>query len=251
MTPRPSEATHLGEIVASDFRAAAIFDRYGLDYCCGGAHSLAEGCSQRGVSVARVLSDLEALGPDSRECAADHDPVALVDYILSHHHAYVRRSLPLIQEHLAKVVAAHGERHCELQFIESQVSKIARALSLHMVKEEQVLFPYIRALAAAVRSGGPPPPDMFGTVQNPIRMMEVEHQEAGDDVAAVRELSHDYQPPSDACATYRLVLEELLDFERDLHRHVHLENNVLFPKTVELESTVDRMTRGLKSHRWE
>jgi len=250
MTRSQLETTSLGEIVASDFRAAAVFDRYGLDYCCGGAHSLAEGCSQRGVSVAHVLSDLEALDPAAREIA-DDDPAALVDYILSHHHAYVRRSLPLIREHLAKVVAAHGERHSELQFIDSQFSKVAGELSLHMVKEEQMLFPYILALADAVRSDGPPPPDMFGTVQNPIRMMESEHQEAGDGLAAIREMSHGYQPPADACGTYRLVLEELQDFERDLRRHVHLEDDVLFPKAVELESKADLITRGLKSHRWE
>jgi len=119
-----------------------------------------------------------------------------------------------------------------------------------MVKEEQVLFPYIRALAEAARGNGPPPPDMFGTVQNPIRMMEVEHQAVGDSMAAIRELSGGYQPPDDACGTYRLVFEELNAFERDLHTHVHLEDNVLFPKAVELESKVEHTTRGLKSQRW-
>ena len=120
-----------------------------------------------------------------------------------------------------------------------------------MVKEEQVLFPHIRALADAARTEGPPPPDMFGTVQNPIRMMEIEHQEVGDGLAAIRELSGGYQPPEDACGTYRLVLEEIEAFERDLHTHVHLENNVLFPKAVELESKVEHTTHGLRSQRWE
>lgn len=120
-----------------------------------------------------------------------------------------------------------------------------------MVKEEQVLFPYIHALAEAVDHNGPHPPDMFGTVQNPIRMMEIEHREVGDGVEALRELSHDYQPPVDACRTYRLVLEELEAFERDLHTHVHLENHVLFPKAVELEEKAELMARGLKSKRWD
>jgi len=171
------ESFTLSGLVSRDFRAGAIFDRYGLDYCCGGARSLAEGCLQRGISLAAVLSELEALGPGSRERVAN-DPTALVDYIVLRHHAYVRTSLPVIQAHLAKVVAAHGANHPELGGIEVTFSTISKELSLHMVKEEQVLFPYIRALAEAVRGGGPPPPDMFGTVQNPIRMMEVEHQEA-------------------------------------------------------------------------
>ncbi len=246
MTPSQLEATTLGEIVSRDFRAGAIFDRHGLDYCCGGGRSLEEGCLQRGVSVERVVSELEALDPVSRQ-APEHDPAALVEYLVSHHHAYVRQSVPVIQQHLAKVLAAHGARHSELPFIDSQFSKVASEMSLHMMKEEQVLFPYIRALADAVRTDGPPPPDMFGTVQNPIRMMEIEHQEVGDGVAALRELSHDYQAPADACSTYRLVLQELKAFEQDLHRHVHLENNVLFPKAVELESKAALITRGLKS----
>lgn len=239
----------LSEIVSRDFRAAAILDRHGFDYCCGGARSLVEACSQRGISLVDVLSELEALDPGSRERLED-DPAALVDYIISRHHAYVRTSMPVIQAHLAKVVSAHGANHTELSFIETEFSKVARELSQHMVKEERVLFPYIRALADAVRTDGPPPPDMFGTVQNPIRMMEIEHQEAGEGLAAIHELTRGYQPPDDACGTYRLVLEELDAFERDLHTHVHLEDNVLFPKAVELESKVEHATRGLKSQRW-
>ena len=250
MTRSLLEHSTLVDIVSRDSRAGAIFDRYGLDYCCGGARSLAERCAQRGVSIVEVLSALEALEPVARE-RADDDPAALVDYIVSRHHAYVRTSLPVIQTHLAKVVAAHGANHPELGGIDATFSTVAKELSLHMVKEEQVLFPYIRALAEAARGDGPPPPDMFGTVQNPIRMMEIEHQEAADGLAAIRGLSGDYQLPDDACATYRMVFEELSAFERDLHTHVHLEDNVLFPKAVELESKVEHASRGLKSQRWE
>ena len=250
MTRSLLEHSTLGDIVSRDFRAGAILDRYGLDYCCGGARSLAEGCAQRGISLVEVLSELEALDPGSRERVED-DPAALVDYIVSRHHAYVRTSLPVIQAHLAKVVFAHGANHTELSFIEAAFSKVARELLQHMVKEEQVLFPYIRALADAVRGDTPPPADLFGTVQNPIRMMEIEHQEAGDGLAAIHQMTHGYQPPDDACGTYCLVLEELDAFERDLHTHVRLENSVLFPKAIELESKVEHSTRGLKSQRWE
>jgi len=240
--------TTLGDIVSRDFRAGAIFDRYGLDYCCGGARTLAEGCQTRGVSVERVVSDLEALDPDTRE-KPDRNPVALIDRIVSHHHTYVRAAIPAIQRHLAQVIAAHGARHPELPFVDARFLKLSTDLSLHMVKEERVLFPYVRALAEAVSQGTPPPPDMFGTVQNPIRMMEIEHQDAGEDVQTLRDLTHGYTPPADACTTYSMVLRELAAFEKDLHVHVHLENNVLFPKAVELEEKAELMARGLKCGR--
>ena len=174
-----------------------------------------------------------------------------MDHIVSRHHAYVRASIPAIQQHLAKVAAVHGVGHPELAFVDAQFSKVAAELSQHMVKEERVLFPYISALAEAVNGNAPPPPDMFGTVQNPIRMMEIEHQEAGEGIDVIRELTHGYQPPEDACGTYRTVLQELEAFENDLHEHVHLENNVLFPKAVELEEKAELKARGLKCRQWE
>jgi regulator of cell morphogenesis and NO signaling len=250
MTWQHLETTPLGDIVSRDFRAGAILDRYGLDYCCGGASTLEEGCLKRGVSLTRVVSELEALDPESRQTPVQ-DPAALIDHIVSRHHAYVRESIPAIRQHLAKVVAAHGSRHPELSFVEAQFSKIADELTLHMIKEERVLFPYIYALAEATAHDGAPPPDMFGTVQNPIRMMEIEHQEAGDGLDAIRALTKGYQPPADACTSYRLVLQELDAFEKDLHEHVHLENNVLFPKAVELEEKAELLARGLKCRQWE
>ena len=245
MTWPQLETTTLGEIVSRDFRAGAILDRYGLDYCCGGARTLAEGCSKRGVSVERVISELEALNPETR-AMPEQDPATLIDYIVSRHHTYVRSSMPAIQQHLAKVATVHGARHPELPFVEAKFSKIAAEMSMHMVKEERVLFPYIRALSDAVAHGAPPPPDMFGTVQNPIRMMEIEHQEAGEGIEAIHDLTHGYQAPDDACGTYQMVLQELEAFEKDLHVHVHLENNVLFPRAVELEEKAELMARGLK-----
>jgi regulator of cell morphogenesis and NO signaling len=250
MTWSQLETTTLGEIVTRDFRAGAILDRYGLDYCCGGGNTLEEGCLKQGVSVAHVVSELEALDPGSRETPVQ-DPAALIEHIVSRHHAFIRESIPPISQHLAKVVAAHGSRHPELSFIETQFARMADELTLHMTKEERVLFPYIQALAEAFAHDAAPPPDMFGTVQNPIRMMEIEHQEAGESLRVIRELTHAYQPPPDACATYRLVLQELDAFEKDLHVHVHLENNVLFPKAVELEEKAELMARGLKCRRWE
>jgi len=250
MTRSQLETSTLGELVSNDFRAGAILDRYGLDYCCGGARNLADGCSQRGVELERVVSELESLDPAKRE-TPEEDPAALVAHIVSRHHTYIRTVAPLIQRHLAKVVTRHGANHSELSLIAAQFDTVADELRPHMLKEEQVLFPYIQALAEAVNHGAPPPPDMFGTVQNPIRMMEIEHQEAGDGLAGIREVSRDYHVPADACSTYHLVFQELEAFEQDLHQHVHLENHVLFPKAIELEARAGRIERGLKSERWE
>jgi regulator of cell morphogenesis and NO signaling len=248
MTRSHLDTTTLGDIVARDARAGAILDRYGLDYCCGGARSLAEGCVQSGVDIQRVVADLEALDPEARE-TPEEDLPALIDHILAQHHAYIREAVPVVQNHLTKVVAAHGERHTELPLVASRFTAVAGELAVHMMKEERVLFPYIRALADAARNDAPPPPDMFGTIQNPIRMMEAEHEEAGGGLAEIRELTRGYEAPDDACTTYRMLLEELETFEHDLHRHVHLENNVLFPRAVDLEEEFDRRGGGLKCQR--
>lgn len=250
MTRPPLETTALADIVRQDFRTGPILDGYHLDFCCGGALSLASACEQRGIDVQRVIADIEALNQPVRE-HRNSNPIALISHIITCHHNYVRHSLPVIQAHLAKVVAAHGGRHPELSFVEAEFDKVANELLQHLLKEEQVLFPYVVALAEAVDSRAPLPPNMFGTIQNPIRMMEIEHQEATDRMAAIRELNHGYKAPDDACSTYRLVLEELEAFGRDLRVHTGLENDVLFPKAVELEEKAAKLGHGLKSHQWE
>ncbi len=175
--------------------------------------SLADACRQHGVDVQAVSSELAHLARTPEETAPE-DPDALIALIVSRHHAYVRDAIPSIQSHLAKVIAAHGRSHPEVIRIASHFDVIAEELTLHLAKEERVLFPYIHSLAVATQNGGPPPPDVFGTVQNPIRMMETEHQNAGDELAAIRSLTSDYKAPADACATYRLVYAELQAFER-------------------------------------
>jgi regulator of cell morphogenesis and NO signaling len=232
----------IGDIVSSNYQAAAVFERFGLDFCCGGRVSLAEACRQRHVDVSAVVGELVRLQEAPVE-TGPREPAELAAHISARHHSYVRNAIPIIAVHLAKVVAVHGERHPELAAIAAHFEIVAHDLVLHMMKEEQVLFPYITALAKAAQSGGPPPPDMFGTVQNPIRMMEIEHQHAGEELATIRALSSGYEPPPDACTTFRVVYEELRAFEQDLHLHVHLENNVLFPAAVALEAQVSRNGR--------
>ena len=250
MTRSQLETATLGDIVSRDVRAGAVLDRYGLDYCCGGARSLADGCAQRGVDVSRVLVELQALEPAARIVPDEEENVErLVDYIVHTHHAYIRASVPVIEAHLEKVEAAHGARHPELAAIRAHFTTLARELTLHMTKEEQVLFPYICGLWRVSLEGARPPADIFGTVQNPIRMMEIEHQDARTGLSIIRDLSDRYTAPPDACATYRLVLGELSRFDEDLQRHVYLEDNVLFPQAVELEHTIDRRGSGLKCQR--
>lgn len=228
----------LGEIVSRDARAAGIFDRAGLDYCCHGHETLAEAAAARGLPVHELVADLEALGPlDPRDQAAAEwtDLDELTGHIVRRHHGYVRDISPIIAAWLEKLVARHGQRHPELREIRRTFAELTDEMRTHMAKEENMLFPFVDALAAAARSRGRLPAGPFGTVVNPIRVMEDDHRQAGDAVARVRVLTNDYTPPDDACATYRLCYAELATYESDLHRHVHLENHVLFPRAVELE----------------
>lgn len=230
-------ATTVGAIVAADFRTAEVFERFGIDFCCGGGQSLADACYDVSAEVDDVLRALEALPPqqpasdDVTEWPVDR----LAEHIVTTHHAYVREALPTITRYLAKLVDVHGARHPELQRVASHFERLGGDLELHMMKEEQVLFPYVMELAGSA-AGGRHVPSPFGTVENPIRMMRREHREAADELDAIRTLTNGYAPPEDGCTTYRVCLSELQRFEQDLHRHVHLENNVLFPKAIALEN---------------
>jgi regulator of cell morphogenesis and NO signaling len=231
-----SEHATVGEIIATDTRTASIFEQFGIDFCCGGRRSLADACRAAGADVDLVLRTLNAVRAETPDGNADLGqwPVErLIDYIVSNHHAYVRKTMPMIARQLAKLLSVHGERHPELIQVASAVDRLGSELQRHMVKEEHVLFPYIRELATTPAGRARPSP--FGTVENPIRMMEREHREAGDELRLMRALTNDYTPPADGCATYQVCFAELARFERDLHRHVHLENHLLFPKAVALE----------------
>ena len=224
--------TTVGDLVAADFRAAAVLSRFGIDFCCGGKRTLADACVEHQLDPARVATAVSAACEQSDSSAPrfnDWEPQALVAFIVGHHHAYVRRALPMIAGHLGKLIAAHGTRHPELREVERLWGMISGEMTAHMAKEEQVLFPYIVQLADAVQ-GHPISTPPFGSIEFPIRMMEMEHESAGDIVARIRQITDDYTAPADGCTTYRVCFQELQAFERDLHAHVHLENNVLFPK---------------------
>jgi regulator of cell morphogenesis and NO signaling len=213
-----------------------VFERFGIDFCCGGRRSLDDACRAAAADPAVVRRALDTLPPSAPDDDADVTrwPVdRLIDHVVSTHHAYVRAALPTLAHHLAKLVTVHGERHPELTRIAAAFDEMSHELQQHLMKEEHVLFPYIRELGTRV--DGRPHASPFGTVENPIRMMERQHREAGDQLRLIRELTNGYTPPADGCTTYRVAFAELAQFERDLHRHIHLENNVLFPKAVVLE----------------
>lgn len=232
--------TTIRQIVRNDHRAAAVFEKYAIDFCCGGDASLDAACASKGIDPAPIQRELQGLNDSPADATfrpAEWDLDVLADYIVNNHHRYVRRALPRLAAHLEKVVSAHGSRHPELVEIARSFQSVEQELTNHMQKEELVLFPHIRNLARA-QAGMEPARPPFGSVRNPIRMMEAEHQSAGIALSLIRRLSGDLTPPPDACETYRVAYKELGEFERDLHQHIHLENNVLFPKAIELEETL-------------
>ena len=232
--------TSVRDIVAEDFRAAAVFERFGIDFCCGGRRTLGEACRDRHVNPLDVLAEVnEACDRQDTTTPrfAKWGPDALVAYIVGHHHGYVRRALPSIVAHTRKVAASHGASRPELKEIAAIFEEVADEMTAHMAKEEQVLFPYIEKLDSAVRLREPVPVAAFSSVEKPIAMMEHEHEHAGLAMARIRELSKNYALPEGACTTYTVCFRELEEFERDLHVHVHLENNVLFPKARALAAT--------------
>lgn len=220
--------------------AIRVFEKLGIDYCCGGRKPLAQACEERSLNVEAVLAAIaeaeDAPQPASRDWAAAPVEV-LCATIVETHHAYIRAELPRLRQLAQKVVSRHGGSHPELKQIQRLVETAGEDLLQHLNKEEVVLFPYITNLERNLKSCGPRSLGCFGSVRNPIGMMTAEHEAAGEAMAEIRKLSHDFNPPEGACPTYRGFYAALADFERDLHRHVHLENNILFPRAIELDES--------------
>jgi regulator of cell morphogenesis and NO signaling len=217
--------------------ATRVFEKLKIDYCCGGGRNIAEACRAVGVrpdELARLLDEAGAARDGARDIAGG--PLSdLVRHILDTHHVYTREESARIRALLDKVCGKHGENHPELREVRALFLKLDADLQPHMFKEEQILFPYILRLEAARAAGGVPPFAPFGTVNNPVRMMMFEHDTAGDLLREIRAAAEDFRAPGDACISFRTLYQALEDFEKDLHQHIHLENNVLFPRAVELE----------------
>jgi len=220
--------------------ATRVFEKLGIDYCCGGGQSLKDACFGAGVSLEEVMAALES-GKDryavtEEENWQSRSLAELADHIVRKHHEYTKSELLRLEQLAAKVASVHGRNHPELVRVQELFAALQADLTPHMLKEEQVLFPYIVQLESAVRSGRRPPTPFFGTVRNPIQMMIREHDTAGDLLRDLRAASRNFEVPADGCVSYRSLYNALEELEQDLHQHIHLENNILFPRAVIMES---------------
>ncbi|MGV3706609.1 MAG: iron-sulfur cluster repair di-iron protein [Arcticibacter sp.] len=238
-TTEEQEAT-IGEIVAKDYRKAQVFKKFGIDFCCGGKKKVSEVCSKKGIDINDVKRELAVMDQAQGTPSQNYQGWELdfmCDYIVSTHHKYVKDTIPFLLEMSAKVARVHGDAHPEVIVAAEAFAGVAADLSLHLQKEEQILFPYIKQLVAARRANTALPAAAFGQVANPIQVMEAEHEHAGEDLSEIRAVTNDFAVPEDACTSYRILFKMFQEFETDLHQHVHLENNILFPKAIELEKT--------------
>lgn len=227
----------LADIVKSDFRAARVFENYNLDFCCKGNRPLSDACSEKKLNADAILQEVNSVltGASPDKSQEDWAIDELANHILNTHHVYTKKMLPVIFAHSQKVSEVHGKNHPEVVEIAEIFSRVHDELSSHMMKEEKMLFPFILSMAEAEKNNTQSAAPPFGSVSGPISVMEREHVEAGDGFFRIRELSSNYSAPEDACSTYKVLYQELNEFENDLHRHIHLENNILFPKAIELE----------------
>ena len=225
----------VGDVVAEDYRRAAVFQRYGIDFCCGGNRSVRSACETADVAYETVAESLEAadrIGErDDAERPAEWSLERLIDHIVAEHHGYVRATLPVLRQFTGKVAKVHGGRRGELVEIRELFEELAREMESHLAEEEDVVFPKIAALSSVDGA------DQVGNVADAVVPLEDDHDRAGALMARIRELSDGFTPPEDACNTYRATYAKLAEFEADLHRHVHLENNILFPRAAELEGS--------------
>jgi regulator of cell morphogenesis and NO signaling len=235
-----NEYQNIGELVVQDYRAASVFKKYKIDFCCNGNRTIFEACKKNKINPSSIINDLDA-ATQTRETVVDFQswPLDLLaDYIEKKHHRYVEEKTLEIKPYLAKICQVHGEHHPELYKIQEEFLECASALTIHMKKEELVIFPFIQKMIISKNNNQFIEEPSFGTVQNPIAIMMADHKAEGERFVRITELSNNYTPPEDACATYRVTLALLKEFEDDLHLHVHLENNILFPKAIEMEKVL-------------
>jgi len=235
--------TTVREVALQMPESTRLFEKLKIDYCCGGNQPLANACASAGIDIDNVMRVLGKMSQsNSTEASAldfqNASLTELIEHILNTHHVFTKSEMERLQSLADKVLNAHGGNHPELVHMDELFTRLCADLKPHMFKEEQVLFPYILAMtqAAELNQAGPFAP--FGTVNNPVRMMMKEHDIAGQILRELRALTSDYKVPPDACISYRTLYEALENFEKDLHQHIHLENNVLFPKALELENAL-------------
>ncbi|MBL7749416.1 MAG: iron-sulfur cluster repair di-iron protein [Chitinophagaceae bacterium] len=232
----------LAQIVTNNHRAAAVFEKYHLDFCCKGKRSLMQACEEKQLNITEIVAELNmAEQHNSAKAVIDLNQQSLsqlADHIVTHHHQYVKNEMPAIAGYLQKIAAKHGSRHPEMLNVFEVFTALKEEMDMHMHKEEAVLFPRIKEMEALLTAGNQPTVQVT-YLKAPIGMMEQEHDHAGTAMAAIRELTGNYILPEDACTTYKLSFAALEAFERDLHQHIHLENNLLFPKALDMFKQIE------------
>ncbi|MBN4085349.1 iron-sulfur cluster repair di-iron protein [Flavobacteriaceae bacterium AH-315-B10] len=227
----------VAEVVAENIKTAHIFKKHGIDFCCGGGITIDKACKKKNIDYRQLKEEL--LNVDSAPRAYEYNKWELdflIDHIVNIHHTYVEESIPLIIQYANRVAQVHGHHYTEVIEINKLFTEVANELASHMKKEEIILFPYIKKLIRLNKDGGYVVPPPFGTVNNPIKMLEGEHENAGDVFKKIARLTNNYTAPEEACNTFRALYSKLEEFEKDLHLHIHLENNILHPKAIQLES---------------
>ena len=232
---------HIRDFVAADFRTAAVFSKHKIDFCCKGNRPISEVCKQKNIDVNTIVQDLNKVLHSQADQSIDYrswPSDLLADYIEKKHHRYVVEKTPVLRQFLDKLCKVHGGRHPELFKINELFTASTNELLRHMKDEEEIVFPYVREMMQAKSTGAPKPPtEKFFTVEKPIEQMLHEHEAEGDRFREIAEITNDYTPPADACNTYRVAFQMLEEFEKDLHLHIHLENNILFLDAIEMEKT--------------
>ncbi len=227
----------VAEVVAENIKTAHVFKKHGIDFCCGGGITIEKACKRNHADYSilkKELEDIDAIVSKAYDYNS-WDLSFLIDHIQNVHHTYVEENIPLLVQYANKVAKVHGHHYAEVVKIDKLFAEVANELTMHMKKEELILFPYIKQMVKAEKEGTPPTKSHFGTVKNPIQLMEDEHENAGNIFKEIARLSNNYTPPENACNTFRALYAKLEEFEQDLHQHIHLENNILFPKAIQLE----------------
>lgn len=227
----------IGEIVAADYRTAKVFEAHGIDFCCGGKVSLAVICREKGLDPALLLREIETVKSEQIDRSQNYtawELPFLADYIVNSHHVYLKENDGQIAAYARKIAEVHGAHHPEVIEIAAIFDKIDSDMVAHLREEEEVFFPAVKRVHAARKTGNEPTAEDVATIRTSLAKLGPEHEEIGDAVHTIRHLSKEYAIPSDVCNTFLVTYQKLKEFEDDLHKHVHLENNILFPKAAQL-----------------
>lgn len=232
------------DVVTENFQAAELFEKLGIDFCCNGNRSLQEALAEKKISDSEFLEELKKVNlsiSSDNQRFSEWDLNFLTQYIVNNHHTYVKNAIPVLTTHLQKVYNAHGEKYPYIADVQKIFNQVAEEMTNHLMKEERILFPLIKYLTETQKFNEKPKTGGFGTIKNPIRQMETEHVSAGGAMEKIRTLTNNYSLPEDACATFQVTYKELDEFEKDMHKHIHLENNILFPRAIALEEELIKL----------